>query len=454
MLSDHLHSSVTATATKTLEAYLLPPTQWKQEVLEEQVAEYRRALQHAHNQNPTTKGEVKDVTDDYDLAWQAEDALANHLSQQDNDDTMRWEQPVRYTSRAAKLDRDPERSHELCWRVPMPGRGTSFWIPLQLNPEQEDLWHRVANQPSRPDQADPEDVDDRLNVGQVRLQRDGSRWVLHVTVDIEVRQRSDPEDGDVTPVGFDVGISQLLVGCAFEDGKPHDPFIYSGGTLRHARQKQQDATQRVQQRGSTHLRDEMWERYQRRIDDEIETASRRAVEYAAEWENPVIVLENVEGIREDVDSRRIHQWAFYQLQLRLEEKAAERGIPVRYVRPDYTSRICHACRRIGYRPDQAEFRCPYEDCWLSEYQADINAAANVSRRLDPWGERLPLDKEGGDDVPRSGASVTTPQDTSGSEDHPSNPGSGERWASDDNARSSTTSGGAGTGQMTLDAYTS
>lgn len=448
------HGNVTVTATKTLEAYLLPPTQWKQEKLEEQVAEYRSATQHAHNYDPTTKTAVKDALNGYDLSWQAEDALANHLSQLDNSDELEWEQPVRYTSRAAKFDRDSERTHELAWRVPMPGRGTSFWIPIQLNPEQEELWHRVEQQPTRPDKAEPEDVDDALSVGQVRLQRDGERWVLHVTVDIKVEERCDPDDEDVTPVGFDVGISQLLVGCALEDGKPRQPFIYSGGTLRHARQKQNDATQRLQRRRSTHLRDELWEQYQRRIDEEIETATRRAVEYAAGWENPVIVLEDVAGIRDDIDVARIHQWAFSQLQKRLEEKAGEKGIPVRYVASDYTSQICHACHRVGNRPEQAEFRCPYEDCWVSEYQADINAAANTARRLNPWGESLPLEMEGGDDVPRSGAPVTAPQDTSGSEDHPSNPGSGGgRRASDDNARSST-DGGAGTGQTTPDAHTS
>lgn len=444
---------MTVTATKTLEAYLLPPTQWKQEALEEQVAAYRSAIQYAHAQDPTTKTAVKDALADHNLSWQAKDALANHLSQLNNSDDLEWEQPVRYTKRAAKIDRDLNRTHELAWRVPMPGRGTSFWIPLHINPEQEELWHRVERQPTRPDRAEPEEVDDALSVGQVRLQRDGSRWVLHVTVDIELEEKTNPDSGDVTSVGFDVGISQLLVGCALEDGKPQQPFIYSGGTLRHARQKQNDATQRVQRRNSTHLDGELWERYQNRIDDEIETASRRAVNYAAGWENPVIVLEDIAGIREDIDMARIHQWAFYRLQTRLEEKACEEGIPVRYVSPDYTSQICHACHRVGHRPEQAEFRCPYEDCWVSEYQADINAATNVARRLDPWGESLPLEMGAGDDVPRNGAPVTAPQDTSRSEDHLSNPGSWGRQASDDNARFST-GGGAGTGQMTLDAYTS
>ena len=236
--------------------------------------------------------------------------------------------------------------------------------------------------------------------------------------------------------------------CAFEDGKPHTSFIYSGGPLRYARQKQNDATQRLQERGADHLHVAVDEEYQRRIDNEIEKATREAVEYATGWEKPVIVLEDVAGIREDVDSKRIHQWTFYQLQTRLEEKAADRGIPVRYVHSDYTSQICHACHRIGHRAEQAEFRCPYDDCWVTEYQADINAAANVARRLDPWGESLPW-KSGGDDVPRSGAALTRPEDTEENEDHPS-----ERRASDDKAESSATSSGAGTTPTTSSTHAS
>lgn len=445
-----------ATATKTLEAYLLPPTRWKKQALEEQVVVYREAFQHTHATHPTTKSDVNDLVIDYDLAWQAKDALKNHLPDLDDTDDPAWEQPVRYTSRAAMFDRDPVRTYEVAWRVPMPGRGTSFWIPLQLNPEQRELWHRVVHQPTRPSQADADEVDAGLDVGQVRLQRDGSQWVLHVTVDVEVAERADPDDEAVTPVGFDVGISQLLVGCALENGKPEAPFIYSGGTVRHARQTQDAATERLQQRGSTWLYRVVDAEYQRRIDDEIEQATADAIEYVLQWETPVIVLERLAGICEDIDSQRIHQWAFSRLQTRLEEKAAMHGIPVRYVHPHHTSKICHACSRVGYRPRQAEFRCPYDDCWVSEYHADINAAAMVAQRLDPWGESLPW-KPAGDDVPRRGAPVTVPQDIAESEGHPSNPSQSKgpsrgRRAPDDKTTSSTpTSGGAGTGSSTSSA---
>jgi putative transposase len=418
---------MTLTATKTIEAYLLSPTKWKEEALKEEVAVYREAFQHAHSKIPSTKTEVNDIVTQYELAWQAKDALKNHLPDLAPSDEPRWEQPVRYTNRAAKFDRDTDRTHEICWRVPQAGYGTSFWIPLQINPNQRSLWNRVTDQPTRPDEANSNDMDEELDVGQVRLQQESGRWVLHVTVTVDVNSKSDRPMEDMTPIGFDVGISQLLVGCALENGKPNEPFFYNGGPLCHARQKQEDASKRLQRRDADRLNSELSETYERKISQEIEQATRAAVDYASKWPNPVIVLENIRGIAEDTESHRINQWAYSKIQSRLEEKATEIGIRVEYVSAKYTSQLCHACNRIGSRHRQAEFRCPWDDCWVSEYQADINAAANIANRLNPWGESLPLDKETDNDVSGSGAPVTAPQDTSRNEGFPS-----ERRSSDDN----------------------
>lgn len=62
----------------------------------------------------------------------------------------------------------------------------------------------------------------------------------------------------------------------------------------------------------------------------------------------------------------------------------EAGIPVEYVNPAYTSQTCHEWGHLGPRLEQAEFRCTNDDCWVSEYQADINAAANIAARVNPW----------------------------------------------------------------------
>jgi len=121
---------------------------------------------------------------------------------------------------------------------------------------------------------------------------------------------------------------------------------------------------------------------------------------------------------------------------------------VEYVHPHHTSKTCHACQHIGYRPHQGTFKCTNEDCWMSEYQADLNAAANIANRLNPWGESLPW-KSAGDDSPRSGGQWQAHQDTSSSEGLLS-----ERRASDDKVSSSSPAVGAGTEPETGDANTS
>lgn len=89
-----------------------------------------------------------------------------------------------------------------------------------------------------------------------------------------------------------------------------------------------------------------------------------------------------------------------------------------------------------------------DDCWVSENQADVNAAANIANRLHPWGESLPW-KSAGDDSPRNGGQWQARKDTSPSEELPT-----ERRASDDNVPASSPAVEAGAARKTGDARTS
>ena len=91
-------------------------------------------------------------------------------------------------------------------------------------------------------------------------------------------------------------------------------------------------------------------------------------------------------------------------------KAAERGIPVETVNPAYTSKTCHCCGEQGYRPDQATFKCSNDECWVSEYQADINAALNLADRY-LSGESQSGEDTTGDDSAEDGGRSTAPQDS-------------------------------------------
>lgn len=382
-----------ATATTTLEATLVSPTTGKERGLQRTVANYRRALRDAFDAHADTMSAVNDLVTPFGLPYQAKDALKSYvpkLRRTYNAGELADDHPVRFVNRAAKFDHSADRDAEFVWNVPQPGRGTNFWIPLHVNPDQRDVWFDLLG--------------GNAEAGELRLLERRNSWVLHVTVEHEVPEPDESDDH--TYVGFDVGESKLLAGCACrDDGTPIRPMFVDGGRARHLRKEMHTTLKRLQERGAADWRtDERFGHYQNALTDIVEKASREAVEYARNFEDPVIALEDLSYIRERLDygaymNRRLHAWAFARLQDRIEDKAREAGVRVEYVNPAYTSQACHACGHIGRRSEQAEFRCTNDDCWVSEYQADLNAASNIASRVDPWGESLSL-KSAGDDSPQ------------------------------------------------------
>ena len=393
----HTVGSMAATVTKTLQATLAPPTQHKERKLGETVAAYRDALAEAFDAGCESKSAVNDIVTPYDLSSYAKDALKNYVPQLCGDsydaDGLADDHPVRFTERGFTLDHQPENAIE--WYVKIPHHEDyHLWLPVRINPAQADLWHDL--------------LEESVDVGEFRLQRHRTSWELHVTVDYEVQEPDyDSADDEVTPVGFDIGEAHLLAGCACENGSPSDPLLVNGGRARHLRKEMFTTLTRLQERDAAQWRiDERFDHYQNALTDIVEKVSRQAIEYAQRFEKPVVVLEDLSDIREDLDygewmNRRLHAWAFARLQGRIEAKAREAGIPVEYAWPEYTSQICHACQHVGSRNGD-EFRCANEECWVTEYHADINAAVNIADRLDPWGESLPV-KSAGDDISRDGS---------------------------------------------------
>lgn len=385
---------VPATTTKTLEATLVSPTAHKEDRLKRTVSTYRRALEAAFESGADTQSEVNDIVTPFDLTAYAKDAIKRYVPtlRETNASELSDEHPVRFTNRGWRLDYSGERTHGYCWRVPQAGRGNAFWIPLRINPEQRELWDKLYA--------------DVASVGEFRLQKNPTRWELHVTVSYDISEPQVPECP--TPIGIDIGDSKLLTGCALKDAEtPTQPFIFDGGRARRLRKERFTTLQRLQERGADWRLTERANYFKNALTDIYEKATRQAISYAKGFENPVIVLEDLSDFQQDIAygtwmNRRLHSWAFDRLADRIEQKALYEGIPVRYVNPAYTSQICHECGHIGTRPTQSEFQCTNSECWVTEYQADINAAVNIANRLNPWGERLPW-KPATDDFPRDGS---------------------------------------------------
>ncbi|OSO89365.1 transposase [Halorubrum ezzemoulense DSM 17463] len=261
-------------------------------------------------------------------------------------------------------------------------------------------------------------------MGESRLfERDGT-WYLHVTVTRDVEDESEASADKRTPVGVDLGEASLVTVCHRDgSGSPVRPRLWAadGKAVRRLRKTYFTATRRLQKRGSERIADSFGDALWDQIDDVFHRVTSEVVDYAESVDNPVLVLEDLRYIRENMDygeymNRRLHGWGFAKLHAQIRYKATEKGTPVETVNPRNTSKACHACGEHGYRPRQATFRCSNDGCWVGEYQADVNGAINIadryrsgeSHRQSDWASRQ---KAGADDSATDGASLTGPQDS-------------------------------------------
>lgn len=108
----------------------------------------------------------------------------------------------------------------------------------------------------------------------------------------------------------------------------------------------------------------------------------------AKTTNAALAFEDLTGIRDNLNEkprskterRRTNNWAFYQLRIFVQYKAAIAGVPLLFVPPAYTSQTCNRCGHLhpvkgkSYRNGK-KFKCGH--CGF-EHDADVNAAKNIA----------------------------------------------------------------------------
>jgi IS605 OrfB family transposase len=391
--------------TKTLELHLVDPTAHKRRKFRETQVVYQQALQAAFDANCTTQSAANDVVVNYDLSGYAKNALKQYVPQlcggSYDAKELHDDHPVRFTNEGPKLDHKPQNAIE--WYVKIPHHDDyNLWVPAQPNPEQRE-WLEALHAGD-------------AKMGECRLfDRDGE-WYFHLvaTRDIKEREIRSAE----TPIGVDIGEASLITVCHRDErGSPTAPNLWNdeGKTVRRLRETYFTATRRLQRRGSDRIAESYGDELWRHIDHILHTVTSKVIAYADQLENPVLVLEDLTYLRENMDygtfmNRRLYGWGFAKMHAQIRYKALEKGIRVETVNPAYTSKTCHCCGEQGYRPKQATFTCTNDECLVSEYQADINAALNIADRY-LSGESHPREHTDDDDSAEDGESLTAPQDS-------------------------------------------
>ena len=213
----------------------------------------------------------------------------------------------------------------------------------------------------------------------VEMVKRNGEWFAHFVLKREV-EFYEPE----TIIGVDLGEWNAAVAVAIskQNPKPVKGKFWSGAKIREIRGKYAHIRRNLQRKKRMNMVRQIGHREKRIVNQQLHIIANEIVEYAKQFEKPVIVIEKLINIRENMNgsaklNRRLHAWNFRKLQQYIEYKANLEGIPVEYVNPKNTSKRCHKCGHVA-RTNGREFRCP--KCGL-RYNRDLNAAINIAHAL-------------------------------------------------------------------------
>lgn len=146
----------------------------------------------------------------------------------------------------------------------------------------------------------------------------------------------------------------------------------------------------LQKKGADNALTKLKRKQSDRIKDINHKVSRTIVDYA-KVHRSAIVLEDLGSISKKGRAKRYvqkSQWSFYQLEIFLRYKSALLGIPLYYINPRYTSRICSKCGSLNL-PNGKQYKC--SSCGHFDHR-DANAAFNISAQADFLYRRTVVDR--------------------------------------------------------------
>ena len=159
-------------------------------------------------------------------------------------------------------------------------------------------------------------TEDEWSLGQAELlYRDGV-YYLHVTVKTEI-EVPEPEDAD-TLVGVDINERNIaLTALDRETMDTLGTLVLDYGSVKAERQRYHTITKRCQEYGQHSIHHQLGEREERYTEWVLHRMSRVVVEFAQQFPNPVIVFEDLSGIRDAIKygaymNRRLHKLPFHK----------------------------------------------------------------------------------------------------------------------------------------------
>ena len=187
---------------------------------------------------------------------------------------------------------------------------------------------------------------DEWRVGTAEVVNKYGKYELHINVTHKNAEVADKRDA-TTFIGVDV--NEDCVGlAAVKESEVEDSIVIEYPEVKKERHEFFTIRKRMQEAGQSSLESEIKGREKQFVHDQLHQVSRRVVDWAEQFENPVIVFEDLKDMRDGIEygtrmNRRLHSLPFAQLQDFVSYKAAWSGIPTDKVNPEYTSQECPNC---------------------------------------------------------------------------------------------------------------
>ena len=221
-------------------------------------------------------------------------------------------------------------------------------------------------------------IENGCKLGKASLFYKRGKWYFAVTIKI-----SDKETTNSNVMGIDIGLRQLAVASIKNpQGKEINRQFHNGKQAGFIRKKYRSLRRKLGQSKKVKAIKNINDKEQRWMMDLNHKISRQLVNLAVQEKVGIIIMENLENIRNTAKSlnradRNLHSWTFYQLQQFIEYKAELAGIKVEYISPKYTSQSCSRCGRV----EKSNRKANLYSCECGNYiHADLNAGRNIANK--------------------------------------------------------------------------
>jgi IS605 OrfB family transposase len=369
---------------RTFDFKIMDPNEGKKTALNRTLHQFRRAVNfYLHrigedpdrisNKNmPDVYERAKEVYPDMNTALLQQAgrfAIEQYKSYDENDDNPHFPHcdsivPVRYDNRSMTVYGTDDGEFDL-------------WISLAT------LEGRVSLPINGADGQIEEWETNNFDFKDARLQKrdDGFYVIVHVETRAEI---PDEEELDHF-IGVDMGLNNLAtIVVQDRDGNVLETELFDGSYVAEKRRQFRDKRREYGEKKLWSKLKDTKGQERRFMKDQNHKISRRIVDIANQYDNAVIVMEKLDGIRENVrgsrnHNRKLHNWTFGELKQFIEYKGHADGVAFRNVPAYKTSQVCTDCGGAIRRC--SSYAVAVCEACKKEVNADVLGATNLVRRL-------------------------------------------------------------------------